>query len=143
MTETNESPPISPYLLYADAGAAVDWLGEAFGFTETVRFADDEGNVHHAEMTLGDGLIMLGHPGADYQGPDALGGVTVMVHVYVPDVDAHHAQAVAAGATVLRPPTDETYGDRRYDVKDLEGHVWSFATFQRNVPPEEWGATAP
>lgn len=134
-------PTITPYLLYADLGAALTWLSGAFGFRERLRAADDDGTVTHAEMTVGsDGVIMLGHPGPDYRNPAALNGVTVIVHVYVDDVDAHFAQAHQHGAVIVQEPTDEPYGDRRYDALDPEGHVWSFATAQRDVAPEQWGA---
>ena len=135
------SQPITPYLLYADVADAIDWLTEAFGFEERLRFTGDDERVNHAEMTLGDGVIMLGSPGPDFQGPDSLGGVTVLIHVEVPDVDAHYQRAVAAGATIVKPPGDEPYGDRRYDANDPAGHLWSFATRIRDVAPAEWGAT--
>lgn len=134
-------PTITPYLLYEDLGAALEWLSGAFGFRERLRAADDGGTVTHAEMTVGsDGVIMLGHPGPDYRSPAALNGVTVIIHVYVDDVDAHFAQAHQHGAVIVQEPTDEPYGDRRYDALDPEGHVWSFATAQRDVAPEQWGA---
>lgn len=132
---------ITPYLLYADAAAALDWLAEAFGFTETLRHADDEGRVNHAEMALGGGSIMLGEPGPDYRNPKALGAVTQLVHVYVDDVDAHCAGARAAGALIEREPADQEYGDRNYGAVDPEGHRWFFAQKLREVAPEEWGAT--
>lgn len=134
-------PTVTPYLLYTDLGAALEWLSAAFGFRERLRAVDDDGTVTHAEMTVGpDGVIMLGHPGPDYHNPAALNGVTVIVHIYVDDVDAHFAQAHQHGAVIVQEPTDEPYGDRRYDALDPEGHVWSFATAQRNVAPEQWGA---
>lgn len=134
---------VTPYLLYRDAAAAIDWLCEAFGFEERLRFADDEGTVTHAELTLGDGEIFLGHPGPDYRSPRELGAWTHLVHVYVVDVDAHHARAVAAGAPIHGELHDTPYGDRRYDTEDLEGHRWSFAQVLRELAPGEWGATTP
>ena len=134
---------ITPYLLYADAAAALDWLAAAFGFRETVRFTDDAGRVSHAEMTLGDGQIMLGEPGGDYRNPKALGGATQLVHVYVDDVDAHCAAARAAGAEIERELADQEYGDRNYGAVDPEGHRWYFAQRLREVPPGAWGATTP
>ncbi len=141
MPDDRRTQPVTPYLLYADVAAAIDWLTEAFGFEEQLRFTGDDGRVSHAEMILGDGVIMLGSPGADFQGPDRLDGVTVLVHVEVPDVDAHYERAVAGGARIVEPPSDQPYGDRRYDAKDPEGHLWSFATRVRDVAPSEWGAT--
>lgn len=134
-------PTVTPYLLYEDVGEALAWLSNAFGFRERLRFTDEDGIVNHAEMTVGpDGAIMLGHPGPDYRNPATLNGVTVLIHVYVDDVDAHYAHAHARGAVIVREPADEVYGDRRYDAMDPEGHLWSFATAQRDVAPETWGA---
>ncbi len=132
---------ITPYLHYEDVGAALEWLGRAFGFRERLRFADPAGTVTHAEMEVegGGGEIMLGDPGPDYESPKRVGRATQLVHVYVDDVDGHCARAREAGATIVREPEDQPYGDRRYDAEDLEGHLWSFAQHIRDVPPEEWG----
>lgn len=143
MTEQAPQPTVTPYLLYSDVGAAISWLTRAFGFTETLRFTDPDGVVNHAEMSVGDGLIMLGNPGPFYRNPDRLGGVTQFTHVYVEDVDAHYDQAVAEGARIMADLEDQPYGDRRYDAADLEGHNWSFAQNLRHVAPEEWGAITP
>lgn len=133
---------VTPYLLYEDVAAAIDWLCGAFGFEERLRFADGSGIVTHAELTLGGGEVFLGHPGPDYRSPRELGAFTHLVHVYVDDVDAHCARAVEAGAPVLGELQDTPYGDRRYDTEDLEGHRWSFAQAVREVAPEDWGATS-
>ena len=142
MTESGAPtyPRITPYLLYEDVPAALDWLATAFGFRERLRYTGSDGTVNHAEMELGDGVIMLGDPGGDFRGPKGLGGVTVIVHVYVDDVDEHYRRARDAGARILRELEDQAYGDRRYDVEDLEGHHWSFAQQIRSVAREEWGA---
>jgi PhnB protein len=132
---------VTPYLLYEDVAAAIEWLGRAFGFEERLRFADEAGVVTHAEVTLGRGEVFLGHPGPEFRSPKELGAFTHLVHVYVEDVDAHHARAVEAGAPILGDLEDTPYGDRRYDTEDLAGHRWSFAQVLREVPPEEWGAT--
>jgi PhnB protein len=131
-------PPIVPYLLYEDVPGALDWLTRAFGFTERLRFAGSDGVVSHAEITLGDGLVMLGFPGPDYRNPKQLGNATQLVHVYVDDVDAHFARAKGEGATIIAELEDQTYGDRRYIAEDPEGHRWTFAQQIRVVPPEEW-----
>ena len=142
MSDAQTYPPITPYLLYEDVGAALEWLSAAFGFQERLRFADDEGTISHAEMTVGPaGLIMLGYPGGDYRNPKRSGAATVLIHVIVEDVDAHYARALQAGAEILREPADEEYGDRRYDAQDPEGHQWSFAQRVRDVSPSEWGAS--
>ncbi len=135
-------PPITPYLIYADADAAVEFLGRAFGFRERLRWLGPDGRLAHAEMTLGDGMIMLGSPDADFIGPGE-SGATVHIHVYVDDVDAHHRRAAAEGAQIVEPPNEQPYGDRRYDAADPEGHRWTFATRVRDVPPEEWGGIVP
>jgi PhnB protein len=134
---------VTPYLLYQDVAAAIDWLGRAFGFEERLRFTDESGTVTHAELTIGDGEVFLGHPGPDYRNPKELGAFVDLVHVYVPDVDAHHARTVDAGAPIHTELHDTPYGDRRYDTEDIEGHRWSFAQLLREVEPEEWGATRP
>jgi len=131
---------ITPYLLYEDVASALDWLAAAFGFRERLRFAGPDGSISHAEMELDGAAIFLGDPGPDYRNPKRLGQVTHLVHVDVADVDRHYAHAKAAGATILREPRDEEYGDRRYDTEDPEGHLWSFAQRLRDVAPEEWGA---
>jgi uncharacterized glyoxalase superfamily protein PhnB len=132
---------ITPYLLYEDVVGALEWLGRAFGFEETVRFTAPEGYVSHAEAWLGDGAIYLGHPGEDYRNPKQLGQETVGIYVLVDDVDAHYERAKAAGADILAEPEDQEYGDRRYKAADPEGHVWFFAQTIRAVEPQEWGAT--
>ncbi len=136
MTQT-----VFPYLLYEDAGAMLDWLSRTFGFEEKLRFVGEDGAVNHAEMEIGGGSIMLGAPGGDYRSPRNGGGAPAQVQVYVDDVDAHYAQAKAAGAEIRQELTDMPYGDRRYDAYDAEGHLWMFSTHVRDVPPEEWGAT--
>ena len=140
----NPSPTVAPYLLYEDATAALEWLIDAFGAEERMRIPDATGAVTHAEVMIGDGQIMLGAPGGDYQSPAHSGHVHVQVYAYVDDVDSHFERARAAGATILEEPSDQFYGDRRYGVADLEGHHWYFATHVRDVSPEEMqaGATA-
>ena len=133
---------VTPYLLYEDVNAALDWLAAAFGFSERLHFTDAEGQVTHAEMIVGDSEVMLGHPGPEYSGPRSTGYVHTYVHVYVDDVDALFDRAKDAGAEVLSVPEDKPYGDRTFDVADVEGHRWSFSQHLRDVPPEEWGATS-
>ncbi len=105
------SPRISPYLLYEDATAAVEWLTEAFGFENRERLTDASGAVNHAELGLDGGIVMLGQPGADYQNPSHSGHRHSQVYVYVDDVDAHFERArggcdhpPAANRPVLRRP---------------------------------------
>jgi len=128
---------IAPYLLYEDPSQALEWLRDAFGFEERMRLTEGDGTVFHAEMTLGDGMFMLGTPGHGYQNPAHSGHRHHQVYVYVDDVDAHFEQARAHGAEIVAEPEDQFYGDRRYAARDLEGHEWYFATHVREVSPEE------
>ena len=121
MTQT-----ITPYLLYEDAAAAMDFLSRAFGFEEAMRTAMPDGRVRHAEMKLGDGEIMLGQP-EEPRSPKTFGGTPVLMYVYVDDVDAHCEHARAAGAEIAYEPRDEEYGHRTYNARDPEGHSWYFA----------------
>ncbi len=123
-------------LNYRDATAAVDWLIAAFGFAPHTVYKDADGNVAHAELTSGHGMIMIGPTGKGDFGtrfmtmPDGAGGrCTQVVYVIVSDVDAHHARAKAAGADIVIEPKDESYGGRNYAARDPEGHVWSFGSY--------------
>ena len=138
----NPTPTISPYLLYEDATAAVEWLTSAFGLEQRPRLTDASGAVSHAELGLGEATIMLGAPGGGYQNPAHSGHVHSQVYAYVDDVDAHFERARAAGATILEQPSDQFYGDRRYSAVDPEGHHWFFATRVREVSEEEMAAGA-
>jgi uncharacterized glyoxalase superfamily protein PhnB len=109
---------IYPYLLYDDTAGALDFLARALGFEETLRTEDGD-RVAHGEMRLGEGRIMLGQPQKPVEG-------AATVYVYVEDVDAHFAQARAAGATIEHEPRDEPYGDRVYAARDPQGHSWYF-----------------
>ena len=131
---------ITPYLLYEDCDAALEFLSKAFGFKEMLRYTGEEGYVNHAEMRLGDAAIYMGDPGDDYRNPKKLGQETVGLYVLVDDVDAHYERAKAAGAEIREEPVDQEYGDRRYTAIDPEGHHWFFAQHMQEVSPEEWGA---
>ncbi len=137
-----QNPPegtarVTPYLLYKDADAAIDFLTSALGFTERYRMSGQDGKTNHAELELEGGVVMLGVPDDEYKNPNDLGGRTQIVYVYVDDVDAHFQHAKAAGADIQREPEDQFYGARTYWVHDPEGHSWSFATHVRDVSPEE------
>jgi PhnB protein len=128
-----------PMLSYEDVAAAIDWLGEAFGFREEgERFSDGEGRVTHAELELDGAHVMLGWPGPDYRSPAhhaeeceqahrwlSTPWVIDGVHVEVDDLDGHYERSRAAGATILREPEDLPFG-RLYSAADLEGHRWMF-----------------
>lgn len=134
-------PRVTPYLFYDDLAAALDWLGKAFGLARRMSMPGPDGTLMHAEMTLQDGVIMMGQPGMEARcvSPRSKDGVnTQSLYIYVDDVDAHCANARAAGATIVREPEDQFWGDRMYTALDLEGHHgWSFAQCMRVVTPEE------
>ena len=118
---------VTPYLLYEDAAAAVEFLTEAFGFREVERMTGAAGGMHVEMDAGGGGRIYLGQPGGDFRGPAAVGR-TSLVYVLVADVDAHHDRAKAAGAEIVEELVDLPFGDRRYTCRDAQGHEWSFAT---------------
>jgi PhnB protein len=122
---------IIPYIFYRDVPTALEWLAHAFGFTEVTRHGTPSGGMH-GEMSFGSQLIMMGQ-GATQWGmvsPREAGTATMGVFVYLDDVDAHHARAAAAGAEIVHPPRDESYG-RTYTARDLDGHPWFFTTRPR------------
>ncbi|MCF6526292.1 VOC family protein [Streptomyces sp. JJ36] len=125
-----EVPAVYPTLLYRDAQAAVRQLAEAFGFHRDAVYEDEEGRVVHAELSFGNGTVMLGTRGTGDTFDTAMaGGGPAGVHVVVADPDAHHARAREAGAEILTEPADQPYGARDYLARDLEGNVWSFGTY--------------
>jgi uncharacterized glyoxalase superfamily protein PhnB len=127
MPQQNPDPQVVPYLLYADAGTAMDWLIRVFGFTERARVARDDGTVQHAELLTGDGgVIMLGAPGGGFRGPAALGEVTALVCVTVTDLPGHRDRARDAGASVSEIG-DRAGRARSYTADDPEGHRWYFS----------------
>lgn len=126
-------PGFYPFLRYADARAAVEWLGAAFGLEPLAVFDAPDGTVAHAELRLGGGVLMLGQSKDDALGlrtPRELGAVTGGVYAYVGDVDAHHARAAAAGAEIVLPLREMSYGSREYTCRDTEGNLWSFGTYR-------------
>lgn len=129
---------LTPYLSVANAARAIAWYAEAFGATERFRLDAPGGMIGHAELQVGDSVLMLADPwpGGDCVAPGP-GKGSVTLHLYVPDVDAAMARAVAAGGTALRPVQDQFYGDRSGTLRDPFGHVWHLATHIEDVPPEE------
>lgn len=137
MTEPTPTiaPTVMPGVLYHDAPAAIDWLCEAFGFVPRLVIPGEPGLIAHAHLVLGNGGIMLASA-EDYPMPDLCqsprdlaGPGTVEIIVVVPDPDAHHARAVAHGATIVVAPEDKPYGGRGYACRDIEGHVWAFGSY--------------
>ncbi len=105
---------------------------------------NDEGGVAHAELEFEGEALMLGSPGGEFKSPKTRGvDSPAFVHLYVDDVEAHHARAQEAGAEITREPADQFYGDRTYGAKDPEGMSWYFAQHVRDPSPEEMSAPAP
>ncbi len=129
----------TPYLVVADGAKAIDFYQEAFAATELMRLADPDGRIAHAELRIGDSLIMLSGEAPEYgrRSPPSLGGTPVTINLYVEDVDAVAQQAVAAGAKILRPVQDQFYGERSGRLADPFGHVWIVSTRIEDVTPEE------
>ncbi len=135
-------PSITPCLVYADAQAAIDFLGAAFGFEPQLVVPDETGGIAHAQLVLADGcMVMLSTARPDSRTrfsmvtPAEAGGlVTACICVALDDPDAHHARAAAAGAVIIAAPHDNPYGGRGYEAKDLEGNVWSFGSYDPWAP---------
>jgi uncharacterized glyoxalase superfamily protein PhnB len=131
----NLQSSIIPGLRYRNAPAAIDWLCNAFGFEKQLVVPNSDGTIAHAQLTFGGGMIMLGSVKADdserlLRQPDEIGGAeTQSLYVVVPDADTHYARAKSAGAQIVFDIKDESYGGRGYTCRDLEGHLWSFGTY--------------
>ena len=130
---------LAPYLVVDGAAQAIAFYTRAFGAKETMRLAEPGGRIGHAEITIGDALVMLAdeHPEINIRGPKALGGSPVTLHLQIDDVDAVAAGAVAAGATVVFPVKDQFYGKRSGRFEDPFGHVWILSTHVEDVSTEE------
>ena len=130
---------ITPYLAVEDAAKAIDFYKQAFGAKERMRMDGPGGMVAHAEIQIGDSLIMLSDPfpQSTIRPPSERGGPTASLFLYVEDVDAFVQKAVDAGATLTQPVEDQFWGDRWGTVTDPFGHHWQIATHVEDVPPEE------
>jgi PhnB protein len=127
-----------------DAAGAIDFYCEVLGATERMRMAGPDGKVGHAELMLGESVIMLAdeHPDIGFLSPRRIGGTAVTLHSYVEDVDAVFERALAAGAKSLRPVENQFYGDRSAQFEDPFGHRWSIATHVEDVDPDEMARRA-
>jgi uncharacterized glyoxalase superfamily protein PhnB len=137
-------PAVVPALFYKDPRAAIDFLQKAFGFELSLLIEDENGELAHSQLTFRDGLIMVGKEwSAKHQSPSSLDGRnTQTTHIYLTDgLDAHCARAEAAGADIFMRPADQFYGDRTYQVRDPEGHIWSFSQTVKAITPAEWDKT--
>lgn len=130
---------VTPYLIVNGGAAAIEFYKKAFGAKEVMRMPGPDGKVGHAEIRIGDSVVMLAdeHPEMGAKSPQTIGGTPVSILLYVEDVDAVVKQAVAAGAKIQRPIEDKFYGDRMGSVDDPFGHVWHIATHTKDVTPEE------
>lgn len=118
-----------PYLRLRRAADAIDFYIRVFGAVEDFRLTEPSGRIGHAELRIGPATIMLAdeYPELGIRGPESLGGATIALHLEVDNVDAFAQRAVEAGATLLRPPGDEFYGQRAAVIRDPFGHEWMFA----------------
>jgi len=135
----------TPYLIVKGAAQAIEFYKKAFGATELLRMAQPGGKVGHAEIKIGDSILMLADesPEIDARSPQSFGGSPVSILLYVEDVDAVFTQAVAAGAAVQRPVANQFYGDRTGGVKDPFGHMWYIATHVETCRPRKCGSALP
>jgi PhnB protein len=134
-----EYPGVTPYLSVHDAAAAIEFYKKGFDATEVMRLPGPDGKLGHAEIKIGNRLVMLADefPEHGNLSPKTLGGSAVRLHLYVEDVDAFFTKAVSAGAKVLIPIADQFYGDRSGRLEDPFGHVWLVSTHVEDVSPEE------
>ncbi|MCB1043426.1 MAG: VOC family protein [Acidobacteria bacterium] len=126
---------VIPSLRYHDAPAAIDWLCDALGFQRHLVVPDDKGGIAHAQLVLGDGMIMLGSVRDDEYSkimvamPSPDSPVTQSIYLIVDDVDGHYRRALEKGAVIVSKPTDQPYGGRLYSCRDLEGHFWNIGSY--------------
>jgi PhnB protein len=132
-------PRVTPYLCCDGAAAAIDFYTSVLGATEKVRMGAPGGKIGHAELELGESIVMLAdeHPEMGFLGPKSVGGTPVTISVYVENVDEVFERALAEGASAERPVEDQFYGDRTGQFQDPFGHRWHVATHVEDVPPEE------
>jgi PhnB protein len=130
---------VTPYLIVGDGAGAIAFYKAAFGAGERLRLAAPGGKIGHAELEIGDSVIMLAdeHPEMGALSPASVGGSPVGFHLSVEDVDAVTARAVAAGGKLLQPPENKFYGDRNSAIEDPFGHKWYLSTHVEDVPPDE------
>ena len=132
---------VIPTMLYSDAPAAIEWLCNAFGFEKHAVYPGPNGTIAHAELTFGNGMIMLGSAKEEGYGkqvttPARLGGATTQAaYLIVTDPEALHARVVAAGAEIVRGLNTTDYGSREFACRDLEGHLWNFGTYDPWATP--------
>jgi PhnB protein len=129
---------VTPYLIVKGAAKAIDYYKQVFGATEIMRMPGPNGTVGHAELKIGDSIIMLAdEQQGNYRSPEGLGGSPVSLMVYVDDVDKTFKQAISSGAKETRAVQDQFYGDRSGNLVDPFGHVWTISTHKEDVSEAE------
>ncbi len=133
-----EKSNIIPSMRYRDAPAAIEWLCNAFGFRKHLVVPGENGTIAHTQLVMGNGMIMLGSDAGDEYGkivsPPGKDGInTQSCYIFIEEIDAHYAHAVAAGAEIIMDIDDQDYGGRLYSAKDPEGHLWNFGSY------DPWG----
>jgi PhnB protein len=137
-------PRVTPYLYIDGASSAIDFYCSVLGASERMRMPGPDGKIGHAELEIGDSVIMLAdaNPDIDVRSPKSIGGTPIALHVYVDNVDSVFGQAIEAGAKQLRPVENQFYGDRSGQFEDPFGHRWNVATHVEDVPPDEMAKRA-
>jgi PhnB protein len=140
----DDYPRVTPYLYIDGASTAIDFYCSVLGATERMRMPGPDGKIGHAELEIGDSVIMLAdaNPDIDVRSPKSIGGTPIALHVYVDDVDSVFGQAMEAGAKQLRPVENQFYGDRSGQFEDPFGHRWNVATHVEDIPPDEMAKRA-
>jgi PhnB protein len=132
-------PQVMPYLIVDGAGEAIEFYKVVFGATERMRLDGPDGKVGHAELQIGEAVIMLAdeNPDMNIEGPKAVGGTPVTIHVYVENADGTFDRAIQAGAKSLRAVENQFYGDRSGQFEDPYGHRWNVATHVEDITEDE------
>ena len=137
-------PQVMPYLIVDGAKEAIEFYKGVLGATERMRLEGPDGGIGHAELEIGESVIMLAdeNPGMDIEGPKSVGGTPVTIHVYIEDADAAFERALQAGAKPLRAVEDQFYGDRSGQFEDPYGHRWNVATHVEDISEDEMSRRA-
>jgi uncharacterized glyoxalase superfamily protein PhnB len=125
--------------VYEDVAKAIDFLCNVFGFSERLRAGAPGGAISHAQLNIGDGAVMLGRKGGEFQPPQP-NEVNQYVAVHIDNVDSHYERAQQLGARIIKAPTNMPFGERQYTAEDIGGHRWTFSQSIADVAPEDWGA---
>jgi len=139
----NRSAPtatVVPILVYAEVEPALEFLMRAFGFAEHLQARATDGRIHHAQLRVGEGSIIIGRQGGPFRAPRP-DEVSQSVHIGVSDVDTHFEHAKQHGARIVNVPHDMPFGERQYTAQDPGGHWWTFSQHIADVAPADWGAT--